>query len=372
MPPSPNQQALPPTITPLPPLPASLYPTIPTTTTAGQHDLIPRQSIVTVSVYASSDSTSTSAASTSSSSGSSFPVKVAVPALIGGMALALIGFGLFLWLSKRRRIRRKEQWESLQRRQKKRAGTNTTRPSMSSSRSASNSKPTIMEKEHAPPVPPVPVLQKHQPPPQQEKSQYANNNYQVQAPIESVPAPVLAPAIPPTEPAPKAEYTKPPSKPRKAATRMAVAESAAATASADPVARYQPKKPSPLAVPGTPQPGTPGSPGYHLSPEEIAALASEQQQRLSVGGVSNKGRAVSGEWGVALGSPTHDDSFSQQQQQGGYEYMRDPYLDPRAKSGVYTEDPYAAYHGGDDEEDDDGYGQSQMDYHDAAKRGNWV
>ena len=65
---------------------------------------------------------------------------------------------------------------------------------------------------------------------------------------------------------------------------------------------------------------------------------------------------VSGEWGVALGSPNHDPSAqfsfadSQQQQSGAQNvsrYSNDPYLSAhqqRAPSGVYSNDPYAGYH----------------------------
>ena len=55
-----------------------------------------RQQVVTQVITASS--TPSSAAKSKG-----FPVAVAVPALIGGMAVAVAGFLLFWWISKRRR-----------------------------------------------------------------------------------------------------------------------------------------------------------------------------------------------------------------------------------------------------------------------------
>lgn len=68
------------------------------------------------------------------------------------------------------------------------------------------------------------------------------------------------------------------------------------------------------------------------------------------------GRGVmSGEWGVALGSPNHDTSASFADQQSSAtgnmnvsRYSNDPYLsanpNQRAPSGQYSNDPYAGYH----------------------------
>jgi hypothetical protein len=56
-----------------------------------------RQEIVTLSITASSSPTATAAKS------KSFPIAVAIPALVGGMALAVGGFLLYWWIAKRRR-----------------------------------------------------------------------------------------------------------------------------------------------------------------------------------------------------------------------------------------------------------------------------
>ena len=65
-----------------------------------------REDVVTVSVIASSEATSAAAASKSSG----FPVKIAIPALVGGMALAVALFGLWYWLNKRRKRERRVSW----------------------------------------------------------------------------------------------------------------------------------------------------------------------------------------------------------------------------------------------------------------------
>ncbi len=56
-----------------------------------------RDSIVTVSVVASA--ATTSSAPTNSAA---FPIAVAIPALVGGMALAVAGFGLYWWISRKK------------------------------------------------------------------------------------------------------------------------------------------------------------------------------------------------------------------------------------------------------------------------------
>lgn len=82
---------IPATITPLPvQVVATFFPT-------ATDDLVKRQSIVTLSVTASQSPT---AAPTKSKA---FPVAVAIPALVGGMAVAIGGFLLWWWISKRRR-----------------------------------------------------------------------------------------------------------------------------------------------------------------------------------------------------------------------------------------------------------------------------
>jgi len=86
----------------------------------------------------------------------------------------------------------------------------------------------------------------------------------------------------------------------------------------------------------------------------------EHSQQGGGGGVGGR-NVMSGEWGVALGSPNHDPSaqFSfadQQQQHSQYttesgkdvsRYSNDPYLSAhqnRVPSGHYSNDPYAGYH----------------------------
>lgn len=162
---------------------------------------------------------------------------------------------------------------------------------------------------------------------------------------------------------------------------MAVAESAAASASADPLQRYQPKKPSPLALKAAEEKRAASrARGEHLQPldtnnEETLAGPND---RLGPDGGTPDARQLSGEWGVALGSPNNDSSFaSQQLGHGGpaqSRYSNDPYLSAagqdRAPSGQYSVDPYAIYHNGQQQQQQ--HHQQQMDYHAAAKRGNWV
>jgi hypothetical protein len=62
-------------------------------------DLFKRQQVVTQLVTASASA----APSAEPTKAKAFPVAVAVPALIGGMAAAIAGFLLFWWISKRRR-----------------------------------------------------------------------------------------------------------------------------------------------------------------------------------------------------------------------------------------------------------------------------
>jgi len=155
------------------------------------------------------------------------------------------------------------------------------------------------------------------------------------------------------EPTPASDPVRPAKSSSRSAARVAAAEKAAEANHGDINTRYQPKKPSPLAV------------------KAAAERQAAEQQYLSADpyAVGGTGRQVSGEWGVALGSPTHDDSFAQQQGQRT-SYGNDPYLvQARGKSGMYSHDPYAAYHGDDVEE---------VDYHQVAadmegkKRNNWV
>jgi hypothetical protein len=105
--------------------------------------------------------------------------------------------------------------------------------------------------------------------------------------------------------------------------------------------------------------------------QEMLAVPEQYQQGNGTGGGRN---VVSGEWGVALGSPNHDPSaqFSfadQQQQHSQYvsesgkdvsRYSNDPYLSAhqnRVPSGHYSNDPYAGYHD---------------PVHNAGQKSNWV
>ncbi|ODN99564.1 hypothetical protein L198_03408 [Cryptococcus wingfieldii CBS 7118] len=92
-----------------------------------------RSTFVTVSVIA--NDTSTSAPSSDSSSG--FPVAIAIPALVGGMALAIGVFSFWWWWTKRSKRVKRERWEAAQRRKNKRrlaAEKASPRPSTSTSR----------------------------------------------------------------------------------------------------------------------------------------------------------------------------------------------------------------------------------------------
>jgi hypothetical protein len=158
----------------------------------------------------------------------------------------------------------------------------------------------------------------------------------------------------------KPKKTSPTKTGSRSTARVAVADSAAATAGLDANVRYQPKKPSPLALKAQQEKdalnarnaAAGGAYRYDDQPEEVLQSQS-QTQYLSAGkGVGRN--VVSGEWGVALGSPNHDPSFSFADQQsipqGGQNtsrYSNDPYLSAstqRAPSGQYANDPYAGYH----------------------------
>lgn len=164
-----------------------------------------------------------------------------------------------------------------------------------------------------------------------------------------------------------------PPKPSRSVARMAVAESAAANAFVDPIHRYQPKKPSPLALKAAEEKRKAAA----SRGENLRAIDTNTEETLSRPNdyyASNEedhaSRQISGEWGVALGSPNNDGSFAAQQYgtnpgPAQSRYSNDPYLSTgqgqnRAPSGQYTSDPYAAYHDG------------QQEQQGAAKRGNWV
>lgn len=164
-----------------------------------------------------------------------------------------------------------------------------------------------------------------------------------------------------------------PSRPSRSVARMAVAESAAANAFVDPLHRYQPKKPSPLALKAAEKEAAAANRarGNYLQPLDTnieETLAGPNDYAAEADTDMQEARQRSGEWGVALGSPNTDGSFTNQQYGGptqGSFYSIDPYLtaEPqnRAPSGQYSVDPYSAYHDG-----------QQVDYHSMTKRGSWV
>jgi len=84
--------ALPPLITPAPTLPNLV--------------LVERQQVTTISVVASSTPSGVdNGSSTTEKKG--FPVAVAIPALVGGMAAAFGAFGLWWWCTKRNKRQRR-------------------------------------------------------------------------------------------------------------------------------------------------------------------------------------------------------------------------------------------------------------------------
>jgi hypothetical protein len=62
-----------------------------------------RDTVVTISVIASNSAATSSAPAKAKA----FPIAVALPALLGGMALAIGGFGLWWWISNKRKKERK-------------------------------------------------------------------------------------------------------------------------------------------------------------------------------------------------------------------------------------------------------------------------
>ncbi|OCF41242.1 hypothetical protein I317_04900 [Kwoniella heveanensis CBS 569] len=463
--------------TALPPFPPTdVPPLLPTTPPNPLAPVIldKRQTYVTVSVM---KNTTSSTDDSTTAKKSSFPVAIAIPALVGGMALALAGFGIWFWWTRKMKRERRAAWEARQRRKRKRA-EQSARPSVSSGRGNSSSTTTtagsnggpkspISEKGFVPPVPALPKYavqqgqdpfkergygynnpssalapasgggggafgyatqpgfetgsvtygydQYGQPIPQfdsgekyghahgydQDKAQaqaqphgyhrrsvsndssnpsnpFGSNAYPAEK--QSVVPSVVEPDQSEPEPASPTKEQQAPARTEKsckrAQARMAVAESAAANASVDPAYRHQPKKPSPLALAAAQKKAA--------EAEAEAEARAAGTETLAPPGYGNQpsgndasNRQVSGEWGVALGSPNNDGQFdinrrpSQSQSQVQHAvrqasasvsasgYNDDPYLQQqRAKSGQYSEDPYAAYHGGDEEQgpyDDDVY-----------------
>jgi hypothetical protein len=224
------------------------------------------------------------------------------------------------------------------------------------------------------PIPVLPVLPKDAYAQGGQQQAMGYNQYQeahaypVQPAIEHV----EESSLPSEEPEPVAQKEEvrsnaPPPKPSRSTARVTAAENAAARDAADPMTRWRPNKPSPLALKAQQQ-KLAGGAQETLAPEGYHAPVS-----------SGNTRATSGEWGVALGSPNNDGSFppevhyslSAGAAQSGY--AQDPYLSAsnanRAPSGQYSHDPYAAYHDA----------PADVDYHAVAKEmdkrgggGSWV
>ncbi|CAD6572374.1 MAG: hypothetical protein TREMPRED_000509 [Tremellales sp. Tagirdzhanova-0007] len=376
----------PPTITPGP-----LRRTALSATPTGLHE---RDSIVTVSVIASAAPTSSSS---SSAQKTSFPYAVAIPALVGGMALAGLVFAIYWWLSRKQKEEKRERRERAQRRNRKRANSAATRPTMpSSQRRSSGGKAPVVEKDI---IPTVPILPKnaHDPHGKTERSygfngtpipnqQGHSKSYHVQPAIEGPPhngqSDQFHPSASNDTSAPSSSSQEEfvskssilPNRPSRSVARMAAADSAAASAFADPIHRYQPKKPSPLALKAA-EDKRAAAEGRGQALRQLDTNAQETlagpNDYLGPYSDGRVARQNSGEWGVALGSPNNDGSFAWQQDRshpGGPDskrYSNDPYLSAveqnRAPSGQYSIDPYALYHDG-----------QQVDYHSAAKKGNWV
>lgn len=295
---------------------------------------------------------------------------------------------------------KQERWERRQRRHRKRAGSEATRPSLSSSRNNSSGKSLNEKGIEKGPIAPVPVLLKHaHNSPAKSEQAYGHNTtvqhhdqpnpYPSQPHIDQPHPTDLGHPIQPsmsdlsTTPLTASRTDEPPiskpSKPSRSVARVAAAEKAAANSLADPNSRYQPKKPSPLALAAEKKANEARGMSHGHGPSR--SRDANAQESLTVpgdnpysGNDGQKARSVvSGEWGVALGSPDNDGSFAAQQRYsaGPNRYSSDPYLGApdtkRAPSGHYSSDPYAAYHDTDDERD-----HYPLNGETASTKGNWV
>jgi hypothetical protein len=305
------------------------------------------------------------------------------------------------------------RWEAHQRRQRKRANSATSRPVITSQRStsggASGAKSPIDEKGFITPLPILPKdtygkservygypqqhQQQHQPDPYTQVQggiQDANGaapsySYPVQPTIEHVEDPNIHSATGSTQPPvlenESGNSSATPARPSRSTARVAAADNAAAREAADPISRYRPNKPSPLALKAEQEKAANSASnlGYgRPADDRLETLAPEgyQHNQAPSDGYAPTARATSGEWGVALGSPNNDGTFGHDQsyaQAQGYSFTagaqqaafpQDPYLsaagaggyNPRAPSGQYTSDPYASYHNA----------SADVDYHAAA------
>lgn len=95
-----------PTLTDRPEMPAPVPQITTPPSTLTLIDLVGRQQITTISVVASSTPSGVSSGNNTSEK-KSFPVAVAIPALVGGMAAAFGAFGLWWWCSKRNKKQRR-------------------------------------------------------------------------------------------------------------------------------------------------------------------------------------------------------------------------------------------------------------------------
>ncbi|WWD07269.1 hypothetical protein V865_005366 [Kwoniella europaea PYCC6329] len=343
-----------------------------------------RQTYVTVSVVNNSTTDSTT-----SEKSSGFPVAIAIPALIGGMALALAGFGIWWWWTRKVKRERREAWEARQRRKRKRA-EQSARPSVSSATRTPPSggqKSPINEKGFVPPLPTLPKHAATQDPYKERGYGYSGQQQQVPPPSSQVGGafgyvtqpglepqqasygydqygqPIIhqqqpqqpqqyghsrvksndstnpsnpfsnsnsaVPDLPPTSPT--KEESQPSGKSEKsskrAQARMNIADSAAANASVDPAYRHQPKKPSPLALAAAERKAAEA----RMEMEYLAPPGAEQTlPAYDSGNAPDANRATSGEWDVALGSPNNDGQFdfNRQQQQGQYDDNVGTHEDP--------------------------------------------
>lgn len=279
---------------------------------------------------------------------------------------------------------------------------------MSASRGQSNSSSVKSPINEKPPVPPVPTLSKDQYSAPAQQYQHvekgygysanqistdyqSQNQYSQQPSIDYEPEPAhtavsLEAPVSTTPSSTSGSGEKPRSS--RSTARVAAAEKAAEANFGDINTRYQPKKPSPLALKALAEKQRLGLATDQDSPfrsptEPISPLRNGAPDQLYVPNdpyygqdqVQQGQRQTSGEWGVALGSPNHDGSFnltrgpSQNQGQGQNaqrsSYSNDQYLagtaayGDKAKSGQYSYDPYAAYHGDEEVVDD-------VDYHGVA------
>ncbi|WVR08666.1 hypothetical protein IAU60_005724 [Kwoniella sp. DSM 27419] len=186
---------MPPSITTVPVPPSGPILLVPTAAPAPGPVLAERQTYVTISVLKNGNSSTADDGSSTTNKSNKFPVAIAIPALVGGMALALAGFGLWWWWTRKQKREKRAAWEARQRRKRKRA-EQSARPSVSSARSGSHGghggqKSPINEKTF---VPPVPALPKHAA--QQDAYKETGYGYNPQ-PSQQRDQRQLAPAIPP-------------------------------------------------------------------------------------------------------------------------------------------------------------------------------